>query len=151
MITYTKVRNDFIERRDLTAVEKLILQYLHGRLGSWEINPDQIRSALNLGHDATDKALSRLKRKGWLEGHGRDERGYFRRSTLVTSRRSEVIAPDVSAGQSVPGNPGREVPGGISRPGKPGSNKGLSMKDSHEVRSNEGPSEDPWRDWRPAA
>jgi hypothetical protein len=142
---YTKVRNDFLERSDLTTVEKLILIWLHGRMPRldglpWDANNYTIKTALNLGHDATDKALASLVRKGWLDNAGRNEStGKLAKSTLAEWRHGEVIAPDakdddVSAGETFPGKPGRENPEGISRTGKPGSNEGLSMKDSpHEA------------------
>ena len=108
--TYTKVRNDFLERRDLSAVEKLILAWLHGRFRSdgqpWDVNADQIRVALNLGYDATDKALSKLKAKGWLTDNrtDRDAEGHRVKSVVIESRRGEVIAPDMAP------IPGRESP-----------------------------------------
>lgn len=127
---YTKVRNDFIERRDLSVTEKIILQYLYGRMRRdgqpWEVNSEQIRTALNLGRDATDKALSRLKTGGWLTDNrkavrGNDGRIRREKSAVIESRRPEIVALDVSAGRTEHWKPGD---------GFPGSNKELSNEES---------------------
>lgn len=119
---YSKVRQDFWERRDLNAVEKLILQYLHSRRSAngepWDVNADQIRIVLHLGYDATDKALAKLKDKGWLTDNrqpSRDDNGQMRRekSVVIESRRGEVIVPDMAES----GKPDTEQPDTIEHPG----------------------------------
>lgn len=126
---YTKVRNDFMMRSDLSAVEKLILIYLHSRFRldgePWDVNADEIRIELHLGYDSTDKALSKLKAKAWLTDNRtfRDADGHRVKSTVIQSRRGEVIAPDMDVeslvgkarlgtliGESRSGYPDRESP-----------------------------------------
>jgi len=99
-IKYTKVRNDFLERKDLTAAEKLILIYLHGRMTRdgqpWEVNREQIAGTLGIGVSAVRNALAKLRQDGWLTDNTkpvRTPRGIQRaKATPVESRRPEVIA-----------------------------------------------------------
>jgi hypothetical protein len=123
MNNYTKIRNDFMERADLTPAEKLILIYLYGRKRSdgkpWEVNREQIWSALHIGQDTVKSAIAALKAKGYLTPNseairGSDGRMRRPKSTVVESRRGEVVVlatigghppvgesiPNVSAGHT---------------------------------------------------
>jgi hypothetical protein len=143
---YTKVRNDFLERRDLSITQKIILVYLHGRMRSdgqpWEVSSDQIRQALNLGHDATDKALSGLKDGGWITDNraavrGKDGRIRRPRSTVIDLRRPEVVAiTDVSAGRTESGHPGDGFPDRVS----PTVMKNYQIKNYRDETAQVGPS-----------
>src|SRR5689334_7753760 len=76
---YTKVRNEFLERQDLTPVEKLILIYLHGRMTRdgklWEINREQIADSLGMGVGSVKAALASLIDKGWTTDNRKAVRG----------------------------------------------------------------------------
>lgn len=140
---YSRVRHDFWERRDLSAVEKLILQWLHSRFGvdgqPWEVNTHQIAEALNLGRDATERALSKLKDKEWLTDN-RGDLGLVRdkatgtisrdKSLVIESRRSEVIVPYVPS-QARHNPPTTEYQESV----RPGSNKGLSIDNPNTSES----------------
>jgi hypothetical protein len=118
-VSYTKVQNDILERADLTPAEKLILIYLYGRKRKdgrpWEVNREQIWTALGIGQDTVKSAISSLKAKGWITDNrtaaqGPDGRWRRTKATVVESRRREVVAPDVSAGRTEGGIPTSVIP-----------------------------------------
>lgn len=169
---YTKVRNDFLERRDIGAVDMVILIYLHGRKRSdgqpWDVNAEQIQKALNLGREAVRAAIRRLKADGWLTDHkaARDSLGRItrRKAQVISSRCGEVVAETAISsqvgtwnGKPVPGitSNGKPVPGVTDasqvspggnlerQTGSKSSNEGLSDKgQSNEERSSM--NDDPW-------
>jgi hypothetical protein len=105
VITFTKVRNDWIERHDLTPTEKLVGMYLHGRMRRhgkpWLVDNDQIASALGITPYAAKKAVATLRRLGHTSDNRkpvRDASGQIRRARAIVNRgrRGEVIAPDLS-------------------------------------------------------
>ena len=111
MITFSKVRYDFIESPGLTPTEKLILVYLYGRMRKdgkpWIVDPDQVSAALHLSLYATDKALGTLKDKGWITDNRKPVRGSGGRirrprSVVIESRRGDVVAPDPTFPQVAP-------------------------------------------------
>jgi hypothetical protein len=116
MEKFTKVRNDFLERQDLTPDEKLILIYLHGRMRkggrAWDIQRSQLQEALGLGQYTVRKALQHLRELGWITDNTkpyRDSSGRMRRApaTVVAGRKPEVVVPDrqVSPGRTEGWNP----------------------------------------------
>ena len=130
---YTKVRNDFLERRDLTVTQKIILIYLYGRMRRdgqpWQVDREQIWTALDLGQDATKTALRGLKADGWITDNraavcGPDGRWRRVSSTVIESRKSEIVAPDSEV----------STDGGFPTVGKPT----VGNPPSNEEPSNEG-------------
>lgn len=117
-MSYTKVQNDLLERRDLSPAEKLILIYLHGRKRRgqpWEVNAEYVWTELAMAPSTAKSALAGLKAKGWLTDNrkaiqGPDGRWRRGKSAVVESRRSDVVAPDVSPGRTESGKPTSVIP-----------------------------------------
>jgi DNA-binding MarR family transcriptional regulator len=149
MIRFTKVRNDFIEADGLTPTEKLVAIYLYGRMRRdrrpWQVDYDQIASALHITPYAAKKAVAVLRRKGLVSDNRKAVRtasGQIRRerATVVESRRSVVVAPDATFAQVAPKV---EIPTSVNLP----SNELLSderLYAGSEPANGQATREDPW-------
>jgi len=137
MDRYVKIRTEFITDEKLSPIQFRILVYLASKVGNWNVVESQIQHELNLGRDATGRALRDLRQLGWISemrrARDKDTGKWINGESHLLRRDEIVMEGTVSAGGiHTTGNQSLETTGVVSRTAYIGiCNVGSSTKDDH--------------------